>query len=184
MTRRGPLDGLTGLEALAEIGKRLGQLPDAVRDAVQAGRSAGGQGGGAGTRGHEFTIDTPAGPVKGMASMGFRTGTLAGSGQRRAASGASARPRSRSVAPDVQGAREPLIDCFDEADEIVITAEIPGVRADELDFKVEDATLTIRTTGARRYHAVVDLPAAVVAASLAPELRNGILSIRIRKATA
>jgi HSP20 family protein len=179
MTRRGPLDGLTGLEALAEIGKRLGQLPHAVKDAVASAQ--GGQGG-EGTRQHEFTIDTPAGPLKGVASMGFRSGSLAGAGQRRGAPGASPRPRSRAAAPDVQGAREPLIDCFDEGDDIVVTAEMPGVRPDELDFGIEDDALVIRSTGERRYHAAVPLPAPVVTASLAPELRNGILSVRLRKA--
>jgi HSP20 family molecular chaperone IbpA len=181
MKERGPLDGLTGLEALAEISKRLGQLPDAVRDAMQTGQS--GESGEA-SRSHEFTINTPGGPLKGMVSTGFRTGSLAGGGQRRGPPGATARPRSRPATPDVQGAREPLIDCFDEGVDIVITAELPGVRADELDFKIDGALFVIRTTGTRRYHAAIDLPAPVVGASLVPELRNGILSVRIRKAAA
>jgi HSP20 family molecular chaperone IbpA len=183
MKTRGPLDGLTGLEALAEIGRRLGELPAAVTDAVKAAQAAsGGQGSDAeGNVQHAFTINTPNGPLKGMATVGLRRGTLSGTAPRREGSGATARPRGRATAPDVKGAREPLIDCFDEGEDICVTAEMPGVRADELDFSIEAAALTIRSTGERRYHAMVDLPAPVVAASLAPELRNGILSVRLRK---
>jgi HSP20 family protein len=77
-----------------------------------------------------------------------------------------------------------MLDCFDEGDEIVITAELPGVRPDEVSLAVEDDQLVIATTGSRRYRAAQPLPAPVVAASLTPELRNGILSVRLRKAAA
>jgi HSP20 family protein len=187
MTRRGPLDGLTGLEALAEIGKRLGALPDAVKSAVAKapdGRS------GEHARESHFTIDTPAGPLKGVTSMSFRTGSLDGAAARRtgAASAGSAaaraeRPR-RAAAPDLQGAREPLVDCFDEGEELVVTVELPGVRPDEVDLAVDGEDLRIATTGARKYRAVQPLGHAVVAASLTPELRNGILSVRLRKISA
>jgi HSP20 family molecular chaperone IbpA len=187
VARRGPLDGLTGLEALAEIGKRLGALPDAVKAAVADARDGRG---GEHAREGGFTIDTPAGPLKGVASMSFRTGPLDGAGPRRAgaASAGSAaaraeRPR-RAAAPDLQGAREPLVDCFDEGGELVVTVELPGVRPDEVDLSVDGEDLRIATTGARKYRAVQPLGHPVVAASLSPELRNGILSIRLRKASA
>jgi HSP20 family protein len=184
MTRRSPLDGLTGLEALAEIGKRLGALPDAVKTAMQD--AAGGKAP-EGSQQREFTIDTPAGPLKGVTSMSFRTGSLAGgSGGRRSVPSAASRaerPR-RPAAPDLQGAREPMVDCFDEGDDLVVTAELPGVRPDEVSLAVEDGALVIATTGQRRYRAVQLLDVEVVAASLAPELRNGILSVRLKKASA
>jgi HSP20 family molecular chaperone IbpA len=180
MTRRPPFDALTGLDALAEIGRRLGDLPDQVKAAMQ---EAGAAGGASGTGEKHFTIDTPAGPLKGVAS--FRTGSLAG--VRTANAATTRRPLrperpARAAAPDLAGAREPMVDCFDEGDEIVITAELPGVRPEEVALSIEDGALVIRTNGERRYHARQELSADVIAPSLAPELRNGILSVRLQKA--
>jgi HSP20 family molecular chaperone IbpA len=179
MTRRPPFDALTGLDALAEIGRRLGDLPDQVKAAMQEAGTAGASN----ASEKHFTIDTPAGPLKGVAS--FRTGSLAGA--RAANSGMTRRPLrperpARAAAPDLAGAREPMVDCFDEGNEIVVTAELPGVRPEEVALTIEDGALVIRTTGERRYHARQELGADVVAPSLTPELRNGILSVRLQKA--
>ncbi len=175
MTRRNGMDGLTGLEALAEIGRRLGQLPEQMKTAMKDG-AAGAEGERA------FTIDTPAGPLTGVASMRVRTGSLPSGGAKRQPFRAE-RP-ARAYSPDVAGAREPLVDSFDEGDEIVVTAELPGVRTDEIDLTIDGEDLVIRTTGQRRYLARQPLGGPVLAGSLSPELRNGILSVRIRKTPA
>jgi HSP20 family protein len=114
--------------------------------------------------------------------MRVRSGAAAPGGARKQPFRAE-RP-SRAAAPDVAGAREPLVDSFDEGDDIVVTAELPGVRTDEIDLTIDGEDLVIRTTGQRRYHARQPLGGPVLAGSLSPELRNGILSVRIRKTPA
>ncbi|MGL4243554.1 MAG: Hsp20/alpha crystallin family protein [Beijerinckiaceae bacterium] len=182
MAARDPFGNLTGLAALSEIGRRLGDLGAQVKDAVNASQT----GGAAGER--QFTIETADGPVRGVTQSSFRVRTLADaagrSAPRRSGGMAGRAERTRPQAPDVDGAREPMVDCFDEGDAVLVTAELPGVLAGEISLSVEAGVLTIETTGARRYRARQPLPAPVDAGSLSHEFRNGILEARIAKAGA
>jgi HSP20 family molecular chaperone IbpA len=183
MAGRDPFENLTGLAALSEIGRRLGNLGEQVKTAAlgaQAGDASSEQ---------RFTVNTPKGPLSGVTQSSFRVRTLSDAasgagGPRRAGGMAKRAERPRASAPDVDGAREPMVDCFDEGDAFLITAELPGVQAGEIAVSVDADALIIATTGARRYRARQQLPAAVDAASLSHELRNGILEARIAKAGA
>jgi len=79
--------------------------------------------------------------------------------------------------------REPMVDVFDEDSEIVITAELPGVLESEIIFRVEGDVLTIETHGERHYAKEVLLSESVSAKSLKQSYNNGVLEIRIEKAT-
>lgn len=178
-------NGPTGREAFSEITTRLGSLMNEVKTAFEQGQTGQGQNAGDNTR--EFTIDTPAGPLKGMAS--FRVGSLAdraGASSSRDASqhevkrGSPARSAARPAA-EMEDAREPMVDLFDEAGEILIVAELPGVKAEEVTVTVDDGAVTIVAAGARRFRAVRMLPCAVDEASLTRAMRNGILEVRLTK---
>jgi HSP20 family protein len=178
-------DGLKGLDALNEIGKRLGALADEVKSALNGASEATG-----GTQSAErsFTVETPAGKLTGVAGYSVRVGGLGGAKARgAAASGPSAAERAevkRPRQPDVDGAREPLIDMYDESAELLVTVELPGVAAGEITVQIEDDVLLIATSGSRRYRSRVDLPCSVQAERMVHALRNGILEVRLPKTSA
>jgi HSP20 family molecular chaperone IbpA len=184
-----PFDKMTGLAALSEISRRLGGIGGQVKDAIIESqmRSASGQTADH-TREQRFTVNTAKGPVEGVSQMSFRVGSLSdrepmGRGNRTPSSGgmAARAEHARKAAPDLDGAREPMVDCFDEGDTVVITAELPGVLAGDVVVTLDGETLLIETTGARRYRTRQPLPVAVEPASLTHALRNGILEARVTK---
>jgi len=84
--------------------------------------------------------------------------------------------------PVVADVREPLVDLFDEPDEIVLVAEMPGANEEDVSVELHDDVLVLETTGERKYAREVLLPAAVDAASLQKTFRNGILELKLKKA--
>lgn len=82
---------------------------------------------------------------------------------------------------EVDAVREPLIDVFDEGDEIVITAELPGVRESEISVRFQGDVMTIETRGERRYAKELLLPSAVQAEDVRQSYNNGVLEIRAGK---
>lgn len=84
--------------------------------------------------------------------------------------------------PVVEEVREPLVDVFDEADEVVVTAEIPGVGENEISLSLEGNQLALSTTGRHRYAKEIVLPGTIDPASLERSHRNGILQVKLRKA--
>jgi len=82
------------------------------------------------------------------------------------------------VADDVH---EPLVDVFDEGTEIVVTAELPGAREEEITIDQREAVLAIASQGERRYAKEVLLPGAIDGNSVKKKYNNGVLEIRARK---
>ena len=77
--------------------------------------------------------------------------------------------------------REPLLDLFDEEQEIVLVIEIPGVTADEVRIEVQDDILSLETTGDCHYSKDILLPSSVHTDTLRWKYRNGILDVRLTK---
>jgi len=90
--------------------------------------------------------------------------------------------RKTEEGPVVADVREPLVDTFDEATEIVIVAELPGVSEAQVQVELKDDILTISTSGDRLYAKEVLLSADVDPASLRQTYTNGILELRLKKA--
>jgi HSP20 family protein len=90
--------------------------------------------------------------------------------------------RATREGPEVVDVREPLIDVFDEGSEIVIAAELPGAKEDEIEIEVRGDVLALSSSGERRYAKEVLLPSSVDAASLRRSLKNGLLELRLKKA--
>lgn len=78
---------------------------------------------------------------------------------------------------------EPAVDIFQEAEEIVVVAEVPGVALADLELRVEDGLLFLATRPETRrtYRKKVTLGSAVDAASLKATCRNGILEVHLQK---
>lgn len=78
--------------------------------------------------------------------------------------------------------REPLTDVIEGADEISITAELPGVAKDDIQLTVADRQAKIHVDSPRRrYFKTVELPARVDPDTTKATYRNGVLDITIKK---
>jgi HSP20 family protein len=84
--------------------------------------------------------------------------------------------------PVVEEEREPLTDVFDEKDEVVVIAEIPGVSEDGISVDLKGDILEISAVGKnRKYRKEVLLPVQVKKETLSYTFKNGILEVRIKK---
>ena len=84
--------------------------------------------------------------------------------------------------PAVEEEREPIIDVFDEKDEVRIYAEMPGVNEADIKLDLKEDILDISAqTGDRKYHKEILLPAKVQAGTLTSSYNNGILEIKVKK---
>ncbi|MEM9726216.1 MAG: Hsp20/alpha crystallin family protein [Pseudomonadota bacterium] len=102
---------------------------------------------------------------------------------------------SMKKAPGKAANEEPLgepapraahIEAFDEADLVIVTAELPGVAADDISIELDGRALRLTASGAkgRRFEAEAELPADVALDDTAkPDMRlsNGVLEIRLPK---
>lgn len=75
--------------------------------------------------------------------------------------------------------REPLVDIFDEGENLRIVAELPGTAKKNIRLKLEDNKLIISTKD-KKYHKEVELPSK---AKLSKKLsyKNGVLEIDLEK---
>ncbi|HEY1690821.1 MAG TPA: Hsp20/alpha crystallin family protein [Polyangiaceae bacterium] len=94
----------------------------------------------------------------------------------------------------------PPVDVFENADELLIVADVPGVANDGIDLRVENDTLTLvarppaadvqRSPALVREFDEVDfaatyrIPAGIDTAAIAAETKNGTLVVRLPKAAA
>lgn len=85
-------------------------------------------------------------------------------------------------APVVDEVREPLVDLFDEADKIVIVAEIPGVEEGKIKVEVKDDIVELEAEDSdKKYHKEILLPSKVKKESLRSTYKNGVLEITLTK---
>lgn len=79
--------------------------------------------------------------------------------------------------------REPMVDIFEEKDQVRVMAELPGVEEKDINLDVKKDTLTISAdTSATKYHKKVTLPTSVKSSDIESTYRNGILEIKMWKA--
>ena len=89
--------------------------------------------------------------------------------------------RETEEGPVVVEAREPLVDTFDEGDNILVVVELPGVSDDEIQVEAKDDILTLSTTGEHKYAKEILLPSRVDSATMKKSHKNGVLEIRFTK---
>ena len=84
--------------------------------------------------------------------------------------------------PKVDEEREPITDVFNEKEEIVVMAEMPGISEEGISVDLKGDILEIKAVGKdRKYHKEVLLPAKVKLETLKSSYKNGILEIKIKK---
>jgi HSP20 family protein len=84
--------------------------------------------------------------------------------------------------PKVEAEREPMTDIFDEKDEIVIIAEMPGIEENDVTIDLKGDMLDISAErNTRKFHKELLLPLKVEQEKMKVKYNNGILEIRIKK---
>lgn len=88
------------------------------------------------------------------------------------------------MVPELEGTMQPLVDVFEEKDEYIIVAEVPGVDEDNLVTKLrEEKTKKVLIISSkdekRKYYREIDLPLKV-ANGFTREYRNGVLEIHFK----
>ncbi|MDP2724021.1 MAG: Hsp20/alpha crystallin family protein [Bacteroidales bacterium] len=84
--------------------------------------------------------------------------------------------------PKVDEEREPITDLFDEKNEIVIIAEMPGIEQDDIVIDLKEDILEFSAISkTRKYRKELLLPVKAGIESLNHKFTNGILEIRIKK---
>jgi HSP20 family protein len=79
--------------------------------------------------------------------------------------------------------RQPITDIFEEADAIIVVAELPGADPATVRCTLDGLSLLIEAAGARAYRKSLVLPAAVAPESLKTSFQNGILEVRLARRT-
>jgi len=155
---------------LGGIFKGLGDLLDVLSDMSEKGESEA-------SRTGEFKVKGLGEKGRGVYGVSVRTG-IGGIPQVQRFGNI----RSSEEGAVVADVREPLVDVFEEEQEIVVVAEMPGVAEDEVAIEIHDDVLSLTTTGDRKYEKEIVLPAAVDGASVKKSFKNGILELRMERA--
>jgi HSP20 family protein len=79
--------------------------------------------------------------------------------------------------------REPIVDVFDEKDEVLIVAELPGVNEEEIKTSLKEDILILEAGGEekRKYYKEILLPSKVKPETEEKTYKNGILEIKFKK---
>ena len=91
--------------------------------------------------------------------------------------------RKTERGPEVEQAREPMVDIFEEQDTLQVLAEMPGVDEASIETEIRGDILTITGSGRRCCYAKeVLLPFAVKEDGVTKGYRNGILELKLDRA--
>ena len=105
----------------------------------------------------------------------------------------------REESNDSLGAWSPAVDIYDKGNEVVIHAELPGMKKDEIDVRVENNVLTVRGQKERKdevkeegyfrtertygtFSRSFSLPSTVDASKISAEYQDGVLTLNVPKA--
>ena len=86
--------------------------------------------------------------------------------------------------PKEYGVRKPLVEISEEATQIIVIAEMPGVTKEDIELKATSHSLTISTENSktdRNYYKEVELPAAINSDYAKARYQNGILEVKLKK---
>ena len=92
-------------------------------------------------------------------------------------------PRVARRRTGADGAREPVVDVFDEGDTVVVVVQLPGVEERAAHWSFRDPHhLTIRADSAdRKYSKELELPAGVDEQATVSSFANGVLELKLWK---
>jgi HSP20 family molecular chaperone IbpA len=91
-------------------------------------------------------------------------------------------PARLSAGSALAGMRDPIVDLFDEDEEIILIVEWPYVDEGPIRVELQDDVLSLTIAGERPYTAELLLPSAVDATTLRQTYHNGMTEVRLRRA--
>jgi HSP20 family protein len=163
------------LQTVAEFG--LGGFLDGIQKLVEAASKLKESDG----INHTAEFSVPGLGEKGKGIFGFSIRSMAGGAQ----PGFKIRPFGNIHKTDgglsVEEDREPVVDVLEEAQQVRVIAELPGVAESDIAFELKGDVLMISTQGARRYHAEVVLPAGAAGQGIQSSYNNGVLELKLKK---
>lgn len=150
---------LSGLGGLVE---KLGELAKTGEDLRRSGN-----------------FQSPSG-MKGIYGFTMRVGL--GDEEPKIESFGNIRKDEKTGQATVQEIREPVVDVFDEKENVLIVAEMPGISAEDVEIEVKDDLLTISAAKAeKKFRKEVLLPANFKKEKISISCNNGVLEIKCRK---
>jgi len=82
----------------------------------------------------------------------------------------------------IPSGREPLTDIIERDKEISIIAELPGIKKENIDLKIDENSLEINVdTPERKYHKRLGLPCEVKPEKVKATYKNGVLEVKIER---
>ena len=89
---------------------------------------------------------------------------------------------SKGEKPLISDKREPLIDIINNENEIIIIAEIPGVKKDDIELNTTEDNLIISVSNPyRKYYKELHFEEKIDPNSIQSSYNNGVLQIKLRK---
>lgn len=83
---------------------------------------------------------------------------------------------------EVHEIREPMVDLFDEPDQVLVVAEIPGIQQEDVSLELnEDILLLSAESGDKKYRKEILLPESFAPERMRFTCRSGVLEIRLLK---
>lgn len=163
--QRGSIEGLLG--GLSNLLEKLGDLAEKGEQLKREGH---------------FEVQGEGKNFKGVYGFTVRTG-LGGDGESvKVEPFGNIKRDDKTGEAVVQERREPLIDLFDEPDQVLLVAEMPGVSAEEVRAELQDDILTLTAgQGERSYYKEVMLPCRCDAGVISVTCNNGLVEIRTPK---
>ena len=78
--------------------------------------------------------------------------------------------------------KKPTVDIFDEEDYLSMVMELPGVKEEDILFKLENKKIIIAAFSLRKkYHEEIDLPAEVNTEDFSKAFNNNVLEVKLKK---
>jgi HSP20 family molecular chaperone IbpA len=80
----------------------------------------------------------------------------------------------------------PAVDVYENADELLMLADMPGASADTVNIRVEDSLLTLQAQRASndvtlQYYRAFQVPDSVDPEGISAELKQGVLHVQLKK---
>lgn len=153
----------------------LGHLIDQLQALSVEAEKAGGEI----TKNGEFDIGSDK-RIRGV--YGFTVKTALGEKGAKVESFGNIHKDEKSGRVIVEEIREPMTDIFDEPDYILVVAEVPGIRLEDVQLDLhEDIVILSADREATKYRKEILLPTAFSTDKMSYACRNGILEIRFTK---
>lgn len=87
-----------------------------------------------------------------------------------------------STKPVISEAREPLVDVMGKGEEIIVIAELPGVRKEDIDLEAAGKSLEIKVdTPDKKFYKRVELPCDVLEDATDATYNNGVLEVKLKR---